>query len=157
MSRQRNAEVAVIEQAREVVCATGAAAQMLAIGRLAGGLRLLDSMPLPKPHGVPTGANHPETSHMAAELLRPMVKRLSGQVLRTFLTVGQTGLTADAVQVRLRGTHQSVSPRVTELARNGWIVDTGQRRKTRSGRWAIVYRPTMKAVIAAQHIEEWTW
>jgi len=130
---------------------------MFAIGRLADGLRLLDSMPLPKPHGVPTGADHPETSFQAAEQLKPMVKKLAGQVLREFLIADEAGLTADAVQVRLRGTHQSVSPRITELARHGWIYDTKHRRKTRSGRWAIVYRPTIQAQLAARQIEEWTW
>ena len=38
-------------------------------------------------------------------------------------------------------THQSISARVNEFKDTGWIIDSGTRRKTRSGRAAIVWTP----------------
>ena len=60
------------------------------------------------------------------------------------------GLTADELQTILNGTHQTISARVTQLRDSGWIEDGGGQRKTRSGRKAIVWVPTMKAMMAVR-------
>jgi hypothetical protein len=39
-----------------------------------------------------------------------------------------------------------VSARVNDLMKKGWIVDSGIRRKTGSGRSAIVWRPSALAM-----------
>jgi hypothetical protein len=46
--------------------------------------------------------------------------------------------------------HQTVSARVNDLMRRGWIVDSGLRRPTASGRQAIVWRPTQQALKATR-------
>jgi hypothetical protein len=51
----------------------------------------------------------------------------------------QAGRTADELIVELDRGHATVSARVNELANAGWIVDSGIRRKTRSGRDAVVW------------------
>ena len=55
---------------------------------------------------------------------------------------GPRGITCDEVEVALDRTHQSMSPRVNELRDTGWFVDSGVRRKTRSGRAAVVWTPS---------------
>ncbi|HXG72128.1 MAG TPA: hypothetical protein VNJ04_16075, partial [Gemmatimonadaceae bacterium] len=67
------------------------------------------------------------------------------------------GLTADEVAVRFNGTHQTFSARVSQLRDEGWIVDGGGRRKTRSGRQAIVWVPSdaaLNVVSWSDHPEE---
>ena len=56
------------------------------------------------------------------------------------------GLTVDQVEVVLNRPHQTVSARVNQLRDSGWVCDSGMRRKTRSGRNAIVWRPTEMAL-----------
>ena len=63
-------------------------------------------------------------------------------LIRLSYESGKEGLTCDDLEVWLQGRHQTVSPRVNELRDKGWIVDSGKRRRTRSGRLAIVWRPT---------------
>lgn len=58
---------------------------------------------------------------------------------------GAIGLTVDQLEIQLSRSHQSVSARVNELRDKGWVRDSGQRRKTRSGRKAIVWTPTEQA------------
>ena len=56
------------------------------------------------------------------------------------------GLTVDALEQVLQRSHQTVSARVNELRDRGWVVDSGHRRKTRSGRSAIVWSPSAQAL-----------
>ncbi len=51
------------------------------------------------------------------------------------------GATCDEVEVALGLRHQTAGPRLRELALTGAIVDGGSRRRTRSGRAAIVWAP----------------
>ena len=48
--------------------------------------------------------------------------------------------TADEVAAQLGESVLAIRPRVTELAKDGRIADTGERRKNASGRKAIVWR-----------------
>lgn len=52
---------------------------------------------------------------------------------------GARGMTPAEVQNALGRSHQSISPRMTELDQKGLIVDSGARRRTESGGQATVY------------------
>lgn len=64
-----------------------------------------------------------------------------------------TGLTTDELEVRFKRTHQSVSSAVSDMDRKGWIVDSDERRVTRSGCKAIVWKPSSWAaeMIEGEH------
>lgn len=80
-----------------------------------------------------------DTSAAAAASLTDV----SGEALVCFNEiVAAGGLTVDQLEVILRRPHQSVSARVNDLVRKGWIVESGMKRKTRSGRQAIVWVPS---------------
>jgi len=50
--------------------------------------------------------------------------------------------TCDEVEVDLQGRHQSVSSRIRKGVQDGYIEDSGEKRQTRTGRKAIVWRRT---------------
>lgn len=60
-------------------------------------------------------------------------------IVATIRASGGYGKTCDELEVILGLPHQSVSARITDLQSAGAIVDSGQRRPTRSGRAARVY------------------
>ena len=66
------------------------------------------------------------------------VTHLRGKVLAMLKRL--QGATCDEAQTLLNMTHQSCSPCFTWLSKDGQIYDSGQRRVTRSGRKAIVWR-----------------
>lgn len=66
------------------------------------------------------------------------VTHLRGKVLAMLKRL--QGATCDEAQTLLGLTHQSCSPCFTWLSKDGQIYDSGQRRVTRSGRKAIVWR-----------------
>ena len=82
---------------------------------------------------------HTDTSREAAVSILPHVTRLAGELMRLFRTYPSGGFTVDELEVLLHLTHQCCSARARELVLKGLIRDSGQRRKTRSGRNAIVW------------------
>lgn len=57
------------------------------------------------------------------------------------------GMTTDEVQGRLKGKHQSVSARISELVNTyGLLVDSGAKAETSSGAKAIRWKPTQEAI-----------
>ena len=88
----------------------------------------------------------PATSNEAAASLDPdHLGRLARRVydeISYAVANGGTGLTCDQVEQIVGGSHQTVSARVNELRDKGYIVDSGARRPTRSGRKATVWRPS---------------
>ena len=90
--------------------------------------------PLPPHRGVPT-------SVAASESMRNRAVTDRARVLGVVASGG--GATTDEIEVALSLRHQNASARVWELAGNGGhpcrIRDSGRRRKTRSGRTAIVW------------------
>lgn len=64
---------------------------------------------------------------------------LRSLVVRTIAMNGRHGATSDEVEQYLDMSHQTVSARFTEARRLGLIVESGERRETRSGRRAAVH------------------
>lgn len=78
-----------------------------------------------------------ETSAEAAASVAPVTGDLRNMVLNHIRRSG--GATCDECEVALELAHQTCSARVTELRKLGLIVDSGQKRKTRSNRNAAVW------------------
>lgn len=78
------------------------------------------------------------TSREAAESVKHRVAGLRRDVYWAIRAAH--GATCDEIEGSLELSHQTASARVRELAQYGHIHDSGLRRKTRSGRKAIVWR-----------------
>lgn len=82
-----------------------------------------------------------DTSKAAAESMESSLTELQEKLLLRMRDVGARGVTCDELEEYFVGSnHQTISPRVRELYLGGWIYRTKRRRKTRSGRMAMVYR-----------------
>jgi len=79
--------------------------------------------------------DHPDTSHAAAASVSGKNRQ------RVFLVVQARvlGATDEEIQVATGINPNSQRPRRVELVDRGYIKDSGRRRKTRSGRSAIVW------------------
>lgn len=85
------------------------------------------------------GANHPDTSQRAAQKALPN----SGTVRRRvydFVASREFGATDDEIEIALDKTHQSVSAARNTLMNDGWLVDSGEERMTRSNSPAKVWK-----------------
>ncbi len=80
------------------------------------------------------------TSKAAAESMRGKAAAIRRDVLALVVAAGEPGITCDEAEAKLGGSHQSISPRFTELVASGEIVRTTDKRPTRSGHKAFVYR-----------------
>lgn len=89
----------------------------------------------PYPTGTPRIA-HSDTSAAAGDSVEPIAASLRRRVL---IALAGGDATCDELEVALDMSHQTCSARVRELVLLGLVQDTGQRRKTRSGRGARVY------------------
>jgi predicted transcriptional regulator len=78
-----------------------------------------------------------DTSIAAADSVAVTAPTIRGKILKHIASVGK--VTCDEIEVVFGLRHQTASARVRELSMLGEIVDTGERRKTRSGRTARVY------------------
>jgi hypothetical protein len=83
--------------------------------------------------------NGTPTSMEAAESMRPHVPTIEQQVAEHIAKCGTDGATTDEIEVALGILHQCASARINRLHRSTRIVDMGERRKTRSGRNAVVW------------------
>ena len=84
--------------------------------------------------------NASDTRMEAYHRIAPHKSRLCQLVLAAFATYGEHGLTTQEAEGVTRLEHSTCSARVNELVAAGLLVDSGARRKTRSGRSAAVYR-----------------
>ena len=80
-----------------------------------------------------------DTRLQAHAQIQPHLTRLQGLVLDAF-ELYRDGLCAFEVEAVTSLRQSTVSARVNELVAAGLLVDSGARRKTRSGRSAAVYR-----------------
>lgn len=79
------------------------------------------------------------TTFRPLQLSRLQLSRLQGDVLDAVRRAGKRGRTCDELEVQLGLSHQTCSPRVYELARRGWLINSGAKRLTRGQRLAIVW------------------
>ena len=80
-----------------------------------------------------------EASAVAAKAIEPVAGSLRALVLEYVRSRGLNGSTCDEAEIALSMRHQTCSARVRELSGSGLIVDSGQKRKTSSGRFAVVH------------------
>jgi hypothetical protein len=80
-----------------------------------------------------------QESRLAYDAVMPSVGELAQRVLDLVRSSGAYGATCDEAMAILGLTHQTASPRFTELEGKGLIVRTDQRRLTRSGNAAAIY------------------
>lgn len=86
-----------------------------------------------------------DTSEQAAESVKETAASVRNRILKFIEIRGEEGATCDEVERFLGLKHQTASARIAELHHKfRRIVDSGQRRKTRSGRNAAVYVATEK-------------
>lgn len=85
------------------------------------------------------GAKARETSFQAADEIADKAPILRARCLKVL--EHSNGLTADEVAGRLGLSILSVRPRITELAHDGKVRDSGHRRHNASGKRAIVWAP----------------
>lgn len=78
-------------------------------------------------------------SRIAYEAITSSIGELAERVLEYVRSAGRHGCTCDEAIHGLGLTHQTASPRFTELETKGWIARTGERRLTRSGNPAAIY------------------
>lgn len=80
-----------------------------------------------------------DTSVAAAVAIAPKVPELRARVLAELLQRGRRGATDHELCAALGLIKDTVAPRRTELRDDGLVVDSGRRRRTPSGRSAIVW------------------
>lgn len=78
-----------------------------------------------------------DTSFEAAIRIEPTAGSLRFLILNHIRRTAAA--TCDEIEVDLELRHQTASARVRELFLLGFVVDTGERRRTRSGRRAIIW------------------
>lgn len=83
--------------------------------------------------------SHPETSKLAAESMRDSASTLRAKVFAFITGQGEAGATDEQIQLALDMNPSTERPRRVELVRAGSVRDSGDRRKTASGRAAIVW------------------
>lgn len=83
------------------------------------------------------GAKARETSFEAARAIKPAADRLRRLTLDA---LRQRPMTADEVAASLGLDKLSVRPRISELAKQGKVIETGLRRANASGKSAMVWR-----------------
>ena len=85
-------------------------------------------------------SNDQETSFQAALHIESSAERLRAKVLAFLLAQGENGATDQEMQTALNLSSDTQAPRRWELSKKlGLVVDSGRRRKTRSGVNAIVW------------------
>lgn len=83
---------------------------------------------------------HSETSTQAAHQIENAASTLRGKVYREILSTGEYGITDEGLQTRLAMNPSTERPRRVELVERGLVFDSGNKRKTISGRAAVVWR-----------------
>lgn len=148
-STRRAAETAVIDTACGLVNAPFYSDQQAHMNRLRTVVREYEALGLADVGRPAFSNNSTDTSAAAGDSIRhisgALAKQCYDEIAATFHNDG-VGLTVDALEQRLQRSHQTVSARVNELRDRGWVADSGIRRKTRSGRSAIVWTPSELAL-----------
>jgi hypothetical protein len=85
----------------------------------------------------PAHQAHSDTSRAAAAEIRPNAGTLRAKVLDCLRS--SSGLTDEEIQNWLQMPASTQRPRRVELVRMGLVADSGRRRETMSGRFAVVW------------------
>ena len=85
-----------------------------------------------------------QTSRDAYESVNRADDTLYDRVLNCINDNGS--MTCDEVEVEIGGRHQSVSSRIRKGVQDGYLMNSGVKRKTRTGRKAIVWIITDKPI-----------
>ncbi len=80
-----------------------------------------------------------DTSQSAAESITSDLGRLEALVYKIIASAGLEGRTDDELEVATQLAHQTISARRRTLVLKGRVCDSGHRRRTRSGRKAVVW------------------
>lgn len=88
---------------------------------------------------APVGHRHPATAKDAAGRAELRSGTQRALVYGLILAKTRLGMTDDELEDALSKSHQSVSATRNTLMNDGWIVDSGLRRRTRYGNDAIVW------------------
>lgn len=94
----------------------------------------------------PPAQAHSRTSRDAAEQIEPAAETLRRQVLHRLILLGSSGATDEELQMFLVMNPSTERPRRIELVEMGLVKDSGRRRRTLSGRNAVVWVAVEKAV-----------
>ena len=89
--------------------------------------------------GTSTPHSGSATSRAAAESIRPEAGTLSAAVFAFIVGAGKRGATDGEIQRALHLAGDTERPRRRALQQRGLIIDSGHRRKTPSGREAVVW------------------
>jgi DNA-binding IclR family transcriptional regulator len=84
--------------------------------------------------------DHPDTSHAAAERILDAQPNLRRRVFNYIQSQQEWGATDEEVQRALGMNPSTERPRRVELVELGLVADSGSRRRTESGRAAVVWR-----------------
>lgn len=88
-------------------------------------------------NGIPPHVSGSDTSFGAATCIARHIDNLHDRITTFIDQIG--GATCDEVERLLGLSHQTASARIRELTQLGRLRDSGERRKTRTGRNARVY------------------
>ena len=81
-----------------------------------------------------------DTSREAAKAIVPHIARLEARVLHFVAMQGDWGATAEEIEHGTELGGSTVRPRLVALRARGFVVKTAQRRETKSGRLAAVWK-----------------
>ena len=88
---------------------------------------------------LPPYIRHSSTSQAAAIEIQPNAGTLQREVLEHLRDVSSYGATDCEIQRALKLSGDTQRPRRWELLRKGLIADSGRRRRTDNGKWAVVW------------------
>jgi hypothetical protein len=144
MTKRRNAERAVIDCAKAYVDTPQHAVNYHVYrDSLTRAVHTLRALELEAPGETRTSKVAPVTSQMAAAYMHgARAESQAGWILRALYN---RRFTTDELVTASGRPHQSISARVNELRDGGWICDSGDTRKTRSGQEATVWMLTPAA------------
>lgn len=95
------------------------------------------------PDGLPGHVAHSRTSREAAQSIKDATGNLEKIVLDYLVSQGDYGATDHEIDSALEP-ESTLRPRRVGLHKKGQVEDSGERRQTKSGRWATVWRVVPK-------------
>jgi hypothetical protein len=98
---------------------------------------------------VPFEVGSPTSAAAAESITDEDLSRLEARV---FDEIARAPQTCDALEVATGLSHQTTSARIRGLVLRDRIIDSGYKQRTRSGRWAVVWRVRTAEDAAVQSV-----